>query len=128
LKLHAVTDAIPRLMRMIPTAGQISDYTGTRTLVKMLPDGAKRLVADRGYDADWFRESLKETKIVLCIPPRRNRVEPIDQDPKLYKRRYLVENFFGRIKDWRRVAMRHDRCPEVFLPACALAAIVMFWC
>lgn len=32
-----------------------------------------------------------------------------------------------RIKDWRRVATRYDRCPKVFLSACALAAVVMFW-
>lgn len=34
---------------------------------------------------------------------------------------------FGRLKDWRRVATRDDRCPKVFLSAVALAAIVMFW-
>ena len=38
-----------------------------------------------------------------------------------------IENMFGRIKDWRRVAMRFDRRPEIFLSACALAAIVLFW-
>jgi len=54
-------------------------------------------------------------------------VEPIDWDPGLYMQRHRVENLFARLKDWRRVAMRHDRCPEVFLSACLLAAIVMFW-
>ena len=34
---------------------------------------------------------------------------------------------FGRLKDWRRVATRYDRCPKVFLSAIALAAIVLFW-
>ena len=52
---------------------------------------------------------------------------PIPHDPKLYKRRHYIENSFARLKDWRRVATRHDRCPNVFLSACALAAIVMFW-
>jgi len=123
----AVTDAIGRPIRMILTAGRISDCTGARTLVNDLPDDAERLVADRGYDADWLRKSLKEKRIVPCIPPRRNRVEPVDWDPGLYMQRHRIENFFGRLKDWRRIATRHDRCPEVFLSACLLAATVMFW-
>jgi transposase len=44
-----------------------------------------------------------------------------------YKRRNLIEIMFGRLKDWRRVATRYDRCPKVFLSAVALAATVMFW-
>lgn len=34
---------------------------------------------------------------------------------------------FARLKDWRRVATRYDKCPKVFLSACSLAAVVMFW-
>jgi len=122
-----VTDAIGRPVRMIPTAGQNGDHTGARRLVGDLPGDARRLFADRGCDADRFRNALREGRIEPCIPPRRNRVEPIAWDPELYVQRHRVENLFARLKDWRRVAMRHDRCPEVFLSACLLAAIVMFW-
>jgi len=112
---------------MILTAGQISDYTGARELVDDLPADARRLVADRGCDANWFRNALKKRQIDPCIPPRRNRVEPIAWDPELYRKRHRIENLFARLKDWRRVAMRHDRCLEVFLSACLLAVIVIFW-
>jgi len=122
-----VTDATGRPVRMIVTAGQISDHTGARRLVGDLPGDARRLVADRGHDADRFRNALREGRIDPCIPPRRNRVEPIAWDPELYRKRHRSENLFARLKDWRRVAMRHDRCPEVFLSACLLAATVMFW-
>jgi transposase len=44
-----------------------------------------------------------------------------------YKLRNRIEIMFGRLKDWRRVATRCDRCPKVFLSAVALAATVMFW-
>ena len=44
-----------------------------------------------------------------------------------YRRRYRIEIMFGRLKDWRRVATRYDRCPKVFLSAIALAATVIFW-
>ena len=44
-----------------------------------------------------------------------------------YKRRNRIEIMFGRLKDWRRVATRYDRCPSVFFSAIALAATVIFW-
>ena len=125
-KLHAVTDALGRPIRLFMTAGQRSDYTGARAFLGDLPP-AKHLLADRGYDADWFRNELKEKGISPCIPSRKNRKEPIAHDEELYKQRHKVENMFGRLKDWRRVATRYDRSPTVFLSAIALAALVIYW-
>jgi transposase len=65
--------------------------------------------------------------IAPCIPSRRGRKIPIPHDPALYRQRHRIENSFARLKDWRRIATRYDRCPKVFLSACALAADVMFW-
>ena len=66
-KLHAVSDARGRPIRFFMTAGQVSDYTGARALLRSLP-AADWLLADRGYDADWFREALIDKKITPCIP------------------------------------------------------------
>ncbi len=44
------------------TAGQVSDDTGAAALLGSLP-AAEWLIADRGYDADWFREALKDKGI-----------------------------------------------------------------
>ena len=88
---------------------------------------AEWLLADRGYDADWFREALKDKGIKACIPGRKSRAEPVKHDKRRYKRRNRIEIMFGRLKDWRRVATRYDRCPKVFLSAVALAATVIFW-
>lgn len=85
------------------------------------------LLADRGYDADWFRWALREKGIAPCIPPRKGRNALIPYDPGLYKQRHLIENAFARLKDWPRIATRYDRCADLFLSACALAAIVLFW-
>ena len=85
------------------------------------------MLADRRYDADWFRNELKEMDIEPCIPSRRNRTKVIPHDTKVYRARHKIENMFGRLKDWRRVATRYDRCPIVFLSAIALAATVLFW-
>ena len=85
------------------------------------------MLADRGYDADWYREALEDKGITPCIPSRKNRKVPIPHDEARYRKRHKIENSFARLKDWRRVATRYDRCPKVFLSACALAAVVMFW-
>ncbi|MET3754750.1 transposase [Rhizobium binae] len=125
-KLHAVTDALGRPIRLFLSAGNVSDYIGARALLASLPD-AKWMLADRGYDADWFRDGLKERNIEPRIPFQRNRKDIIPHDATTYRARHKIENMFGRLKDWRRVATRYDRCPVVFLSAIALVATVLFW-
>ncbi|MGR3633234.1 MAG: IS5 family transposase [Limimaricola soesokkakensis] len=125
-KLHAVTDTQGRPIRFFMTAGQASDYTGAAALLRGLPV-AEWLLADRGYDADWICEALKDKGIKPCIPGRKSRATPVKPDKRRYKRRNRIEIMFGRLKDWRRVATRYDRCPKVFLSAIALAATVLFW-
>ena len=122
----AVTDANGRPISLFMTAGQVSDYTGAAALLDSLPR-AQWLLGDRGYDADWFRDALQAKGIMPCIPGRKTRTEPIRYDKRRYKRRNRIEIMFGRLKDWRRVATRYDRCPNVFLSAIALAATVLFW-
>lgn len=111
---------------MYLSAGQTSDFTGAAGLLQGMPR-VNVLLADRGYDADWFRSALIDMGITPCIPSKRNRLVQIEHDAVLYKKRHKIENMFGRLKDWRRVAMRFDRRADIFLSACALAAIVLFW-
>ena len=89
--------------------------------------GAKELLADKGYDADWFREALANRKIAACIPSKSNRKAPIPHDAVLYKQRPRIENMFGRLKDWRRIHTRHDRCAHAYFSAICIAAAVIFW-
>ena len=85
------------------------------------------MLADRGNDADWFREGLIDKRTRPCIPGRKSRKTTIKYDKRRYKRRNRIERMFGRIKDWRRVATRYDRSPTVFLSTIMLAATVIFW-
>ncbi|SDX01041.1 Transposase DDE domain-containing protein [Litoreibacter albidus] len=85
------------------------------------------LLADRGYDTDWFRNDLKVTDIEPCISSRKSRNVAIPHDRSRYKLRHKIENTFGKLKDWRRIATRYDGCPELFLSTIALTAIVLFW-
>jgi transposase len=125
-KLHAVTDANGRPISLFLTASQVSDYIGAAALIDSLPK-AQWLLGDRGYDADWFREALQAKGIIPRIPGRKSLTEPIRFDKRRYKSWNRIEIMIGRLKDWRRVATRYDRCPTVFLSAVALAATVLFW-
>ena len=104
----------------------MSDHKGARLLLDRLPK-AKHLLGDKGYDSNWFREALRARNITPCIPPRRNRKIQIPYDKVLYKQRHKVENMFGRIKDWRRVSTRYDRCAHTFFSTICIAAIVIYW-
>ena len=124
-KLHAVTDTSGRPIRFFITAGQVSDYTGAMALLSSLPD-AEWLLADRGYDADWFREALADRGTRPCIPGRKSRNNVVRYDKRRYRRRNRIERMFGRLKDWRRIATRYDRCAHTFMSAICNAATVIF--
>ena len=126
-KLHGICDGKMRLFGIHLTEGTASDYAGVEPLLELVPKWVKRLAADRGYDANWVREALESMGIDPCIPGKKNRLVDIKYDTEFYKERNNIERAFNRIKDWRRVATRYDRCPEMFLSACALATIVKFW-
>ncbi len=104
----------------------MSDYKGAALLLDSLPP-ARELLADRGYDSDWFRNALIAKDIQPCIPPRKNRKQPPTYDKELYKQRHKVECMFGKLKDWRRVATRYDRCAHTFFSAICIAATVRFY-
>lgn len=88
---------------------------------------AKVLIGDRGYDSDRFRNALVERGIDPCIPPVRHRKVQLPYDKHLYRQRHKIENVFARIKDWRRVATRYDRCAHTFMSAICIAATVCYW-
>ena len=125
-KLHAICDGQGRPIGLFVTAGRVSDYIGARVLL-CGPPNVKWLLGDRGDDADSFRAALQDKGIRPSIPGRKQRKTPFKYHKRRYKRRNRIEVMFGKLKDWRRVATPHDRCPKVFLSAIALAAIVIYW-
>ncbi len=88
---------------------------------------ARELVADRGYDSRSYRDALAERGITSCIPSTQSRKQPFPYDRALYRQRHRIENAFSRLKDWRRIATRYDRCAHTFHSAICIAAIVTFW-
>lgn len=125
-KLHAVCDGRGRPLVMLLSEGQMSDYKGAALMIDALPR-AKALLGDKGYDADWFRAALIARGVAPCIPPKANRKVQIEYDKTLYRQRHKIENMFGRLKDWRRIHTRYDRCAHTFMSAICIAATVIFW-
>ncbi len=111
---------------MLLSEGQISDCKGAALMIDALPR-AKVLLADRCYDADWFRAALTERGITPCIPSKVNRKVPIPHDAVLYRQRHRIENIFCKLKDWRRIHARYDLCAPAFMSAICIAATVIFW-
>lgn len=87
----------------------------------------KRVIADRGYDANRLRSTLRDQGTIPVIPGRRNRKRPIQYDERRYRDRWLVEAMFCRLKDFRRIATRYDKLARNYHSAVALAAAVAFW-
>jgi transposase len=104
----------------------MNDQKGARLLLPALPP-AHELIADRGYDSDGFRAALAERDITPCIPPTKSRKVPLPYDEVLYRQRHRIEVMFSRLKNWRRIAMRYDRCAHTFFSAITLAATLTFW-
>ena len=69
---------------MLLTEGQMSDYKGAALMLDAMP-AAPVLIADRGYDADWFRQALRARGTRPCIPARASRAIPIRHGKKLYR-------------------------------------------
>jgi len=121
-----VCDGKGRPIILLLTEGQMSDHKGAAMLLDSLPH-AKVLLGDRGYDSDHFRNALAERGITACIPPLRHRKVQHRYDKQLYRQRHKIENVFARIKDWRRVATRYDRCAHTFMSAISIAATFCYW-
>ena len=103
-KIHATVDALGNPLRWILTGGQAADITQAADLIADLPTTA--VMAEKGYDADALIALIQQRGAKAVIPPRSNRIEQRDYDHHLYKDRNLVERFFARLKQFRRIATR----------------------
>lgn len=106
------------------TAGQASDIGQAQALVGK--EKCDSLLADKGYDSNDFRQFLACGKITPVIPGRVNRLETISYDKHTDKERNAVERFFGRIKEFRRIATRYDKTAIMFKGALLIASIFIW--
>jgi len=84
------------------------------------------LIADKGYDATYIIEKVKELGMKPLIPPRSNRKNQRKYDKELYKKRNLIERMFNKMKHFRRVATRYDKLATSFLSFVHIAGISLW--
>jgi transposase len=116
---------LPAWARALRTANQSSDSRQFETLLDLSPDGDPRVViADKGYDAKANRDVARRRGIVPIIPYRSNAKNPPKVFPKmLYRARARVEQFIGKLKRFRRVAMRCEKTARNYASFVALACV-----
>ena len=107
-KIHVTVDALGNPLRCLLSAGQVADITHAQALIVGLED-VQALLADKAYDANALLQYLAARGIEAVIPPMKHRREQRDYDRHLYKDRNLVERFFNRLKQFRRIATRYEK-------------------
>lgn len=123
-KIHAAGDALGNPVRLIGGPGQENDITHAHDLINGFDTGA--IIADKGYDADHLHDAILEMGGEPVIPPRSHRRNPHAYDVELYKQRNLIERFFNKLKQFRRVATRYDKLLATFMGFVKLAAIAIW--
>ena len=112
-KIHAAGDALGNPVRLIGSPGQRNDIAFAHELIEGFV--ADATLADKGYDADHLCERIAARGGEIVIPPKRNRTVKRAYDAELYKERNIIERFFNKLKQFRRVATRYDKLLANFL-------------
>ena len=132
-KIHAVVDALGNPLHIqlsagnvndvTVSAGNVNDVTVAQDLLSHVDFRGSTILADKAYSKWAFREYIADHDADFCIPPKSNERDPWYCDWWLYKERHLVENFFLKLKEFRRVATRYDKLARRFLGFVFLACI-----
>jgi transposase len=123
-KIHAVVDALGQALRFTLTPGQRHDITQASHLLEGFENA--NIIADKGYDSNALVNQIHNQNCTAVIPPRSNRKTPRQYDQHLYKERHLVECFFNKIKNFRRVFSRFDKKASSFMGFLAYASIIIW--
>jgi transposase len=123
-KIHAVVDALGNPLRILLTAGNVNDIVPATALIEgLLGD---KLLADRAYDANKVIDLAIQQQMEVLIPPVARRLDQRDYDRHVYKERHLVECFFEKLKEFRRMATRYDKLSLAFRASVMIAACLIW--
>lgn len=121
-KLMALTDARGRAMALLLVPGNA--YEGDH-VVELARSGHRLVIlGDKGFDDDHLRLELLGMGHCPLFPHKSNRIHKFRIDKELYRKRYRVENYFGRIKRWAGAAIRRDKLALNFLSMLAFASVI----
>jgi transposase len=120
-----MVDALGNPVGFFLSGGQAHDLDGADALLPSMQ--AETLIADKAFDADErVLKPLAAAGKAAVIPPKANRKQRRDFDHDLYKARHLIENFFGKLKQFRCIATRYDKTAQNFLAGVHLAAAAVW--
>ena len=123
-KIHADSDASGDIIAFDLTGGEASDCTHFETLLDIGPDITPRAaIADKGYSSKANRAAARARGIAPVIPHKANeKNQPAFFARTLYKARGRIEQGFGRLKRFKRVALRCEKTAENFRSIVSFAA------
>lgn len=122
-KILALTDALGNLVRFVLLPGHRFDTVGVEPLLDGIDFGG--LIADKAFDSNHIIADLNERGAQVIISQHPRRTKPIKIDAEIYKWRHLVENFFCKLKEFKRIAMRACKTDKSFEALIYLAAAVI---
>jgi transposase len=123
-KIHACVEGLGQLARFTLTGGQVHDVTQAQTLIEQIQPVA--VLADKAYDAHALLAYIESKDAKAVIPPKTDRKNQRPFDRHQYRNRNVIERFFAKLKQFRRVAMRYDKLAARFGSFVALAASVIW--
>ena len=108
-------------MRFVLLSSHRFDTVGVPPLIDSLDFNA--LIADKAFDSNTIIANLNNrgAKIVIAQHPRRTK--PLPLDAEMYKSRHLIESFFCKLKEVKRIDRPADKTNTSFKAIIHLAAI-----
>ena len=122
-KILALTDALGNLVRFELLPGHRFDTVGVAPLIEGIDFGG--LIADKAFDSNAIIADLNGRGAQIVISQHQRRTKPLPTDTEMYKWRHLIENFFCKLKEFKRIAMRADKTDQSFSANIHLAAAVI---
>ncbi|MBS3932437.1 MAG: IS5 family transposase, partial [Sphingomonadales bacterium] len=111
-KILALCDALGNLVRFVLLPGNRYDTIGVAPLIDGIEFDA--LLGDKAFDANWIIGELDQRGAKVVISQRPQRISPLEIDLEMYKWRHLIENFFCKLKEFKRIAMRACKTEQSF--------------
>jgi transposase len=124
-KIHAIVDSKGRPLSFTVTGGQVHDSQVVEEVLNT-PRAPLAVTADKAYDSEKVRQQIKDEGALPIIPNRCTALKKAYCPKRFYRRRHKIENFFCRIKDWRRIATRYDKLARNFHAATMLVG-TLYW-